>query len=118
MIKLKDCEILDINMDEENYGGCPTCNYGSSYINEIEFWDGKRVIRFEVSQMYEYLMSVGDVLKIILNNIDVIAELNWEEFGNWFENEIKECEEVYDISVEREEYDCNEYEWDDITRKM
>ncbi len=112
MIKLKDCDIEV---------GCPTCNYGSRYINEILFWNGEKVAHFEACQMYEYLMSVGDLMMILLNNIEDMAEMTWEEFVEWFDRELKNTinkgNDWSDWDVTVEVYECNEYEWKDMTRR-
>lgn len=35
LLQLKDGYLLNIESDEESYGGCPTCDYGSEYINTL-----------------------------------------------------------------------------------
>lgn len=36
LLKLVDGGIENIKTDEEYHPGCPTCDYGSQYINDVE----------------------------------------------------------------------------------
>lgn len=41
----KFCKTQEIDVDEWSYGGCPTCDWGSSYTKELQImnlgsWDG------------------------------------------------------------------------------
>ena len=61
-----------VSYDEDSTGGCETCNYGSSYVNEIEITleDGTYT-NIKVDQMYEYLLSESDYMQLIANSNDI-----------------------------------------------
>lgn len=64
--------VKKINYDEDSTGGCETCDYGSSYINEIEITleDGTYT-NIKVDQIYEYLLSESDYMQLIQNSNDI-----------------------------------------------
>ena len=76
IVKLKDVNIIEISTDSFSYSGCETCDYGSSYINEIHFWfdDGTSEL-FQISQSYEYICSEQDLILFFVNNLDALAEI-------------------------------------------
>ncbi len=119
MIKLKDCEILDIDYEKDYISGCPTCNAGSVYTTYINFWTGDKIVFFEAVREYEYLASLGDILVIILNNLDTMAEMTFEEFIEWFKDEIYStaCYYQSSIKINTEVDDCNTDEWEEIARR-
>ena len=90
IVKLKDGGIEEIWSDEEHYSGCPTCDYGSQYINNLRITLTKYVISARVNQMYEYRFSSGDMMKIILPNYEKILEMTEKEFAEWFRKAITE----------------------------
>ena len=44
LLKLKNGGIVNIQSNEYSYRGCPTCDYGSQYINEITITLTKYII--------------------------------------------------------------------------
>ena len=89
-----------INIEEDNYcasTGCPTCNYGSSYVNDITIETTHYKLHITKDTMYEYAISEGDLMKIILN-ID-IRRVTEKEFFNELEVGL------------REKFNCNRSEW-------
>lgn len=82
LLKLTDGGIIDIITDNDYIAGCPTCDYGSEYINDIVIKTTKFEAIFKISQMYDYVYS--DLLKIILNNIDEIKNMSELSFIKWF----------------------------------
>lgn len=99
VLKLKDGGVKDIRYDTEHYGGCPTCDYGSSYINEIYFYLETGILTIRVSQMYDYPLSEGFMMKLLLNNVDQVKEKTEQEFIEWLENEINAEFEDDDIKI-------------------
>ena len=88
IIKLKDANIIEISTDSASFSGCETCDYGSSYINEIHFWfdDGTSEL-FQISQEYSYICSEQDLILFFINNLDALAEITKEELSEIFEEE-------------------------------
>jgi hypothetical protein len=78
-------------MDDCNYyRGCPTCDYGSEYINEIDIWLTKFIIHVSTSEMYDYVLSEGQMIKLFLTEYNTIQEMTETEFIDWFK--MKLCE--------------------------
>lgn len=69
-------KIKDVKYDSDAYGGCPTCDYGSSYISNIEiiFEDDTR-LSIETDQMYEYMVSESDYMQILASENNTIDEI-------------------------------------------
>lgn len=87
LIKTTDGGIVDIKTDETClFHGCPTCGYGSEYLSEITIYMTKYKVKAEVTNEYEYAMTVGDTLKLFLPNIDKIQLMREKEFVVWFMN--------------------------------
>ena len=89
-----------INIEEDNYcasTGCPTCSYGSSYVNDITIDTTHYKLHITKDTMYDYAISEGDLMKIILN-ID-IRRVTEKEF-------FKELE----VGL-REMFNCSKSEW-------
>ena len=91
MIELIDGEIVDIKTDKDYIQGCPTCDYGSQYINYITIITTKFEANFVINFMYDY--AYDDLLQIILPNIDIIKKMCELEFIQWFLNDILEKRE-------------------------
>ena len=68
LLQLKDGYLLNIESDEESYGGCPTCDYGSEYINTLTLICSKCRHTISISQMYDFALSSGVVMKVFLQN--------------------------------------------------
>jgi hypothetical protein len=90
ILEMKNGGINEIYTDTHSYGGCSTCDYGSSYINEITFELTTGNINIEVNEMYEYALSDGYMMKLMLNNVNEIKEFTEDEFFNWLKNELDE----------------------------
>ena len=93
LLELVDGGIKEIYTDSEAYGGCETCDWGSQYINyfKVELTSGE--INVEVNQMYEYELSEGYLMKLLLNNVDEIRKMTELEFYRWLEEEMRPIEE-------------------------
>lgn len=89
-----------INIEEDDYcasKGCPTCSYGSSYVNDITIETTHYKLNITKDTMYEYAISEGDLMKIILN-IDIRRVTEKEFF------------EALEIGL-REKFNCDKNEW-------
>lgn len=88
LVKLLDGGIINITDDKDYYSGCETCDYGSSYSNYYEFEMTKCSFVIEINQMYGYALSDGDIMNIILPNIDEIRQLTEDGFVDWVDDKI------------------------------
>lgn len=84
LIKMIDGGILKYSDDHYCYLGCPTCNYGSEYINEIDITLVHHTIHVKTNQMYEYVLSEGQMIKLFLTEYDTIRTMTEKEFIDWF----------------------------------
>jgi len=100
LLQFVDGGIVDIKQDNWSYPGCETCDYGSSYVNELSVYLTKYKIVVEVNQMYNYLLSDGDLFKIFLRNIEKIKAMSEMQFINWFELQIKSYAEDNGAGIE------------------
>jgi desulfoferrodoxin (superoxide reductase-like protein) len=76
--------------DKESYSGCPTCNYGSEYINDINIKLTKHKIHIVLNQMYDYVVSEGDMMEIFLTNNNDIQAMTEEQFIAWLKIKVEE----------------------------
>lgn len=54
--------------------GCPTCDYGSKYVNEITITTTHYRIDVELRQMYEYAFSTADAIKMLAVDLRSMTE--------------------------------------------
>lgn len=67
--------VKKIHYDETYTAGCETCDYGSSYINEIKILlEDNDYISVEVDKMYDYALSENDII------ISIAESNNPEDF--------------------------------------
>lgn len=102
LIKMVDGGIVDYH--DNSYcmsAGCPTCGYGSKYINEIDVRLTKCDIHVEINNMYEHALSEGHMMKIFLGEYDAIRNLTEKEFCRWLKAKLLEIvdEDVIDAFV-------------------
>lgn len=99
LIELKDSYIQSIETDKNNYGGCDTCDYGSSYINELNFRFKEEQLTVEVNEMYDYALSEGFLMTLMLNGAERIKQMTEKEFVRWFCTSVKNHVGSADVSV-------------------
>ena len=106
LVKMVDGGILKYSDDYYCYLGCPTCNYGSEYINEIDITLVHHVVHVKTNQMYEYALSEGQMIKLFLTEYDTIRTMTEKEFIDWFKTKL------IDIAYEEgiEEFEVEEVE--------
>ena len=92
LIKLKDGGLVNYEDGSTYLAGCPTCDYGSEYINDITLTFSKIRVLYSVSRMYSYAVSTGYIMKILLNNMDSFANMTEEDFKEWFYKKLEECD--------------------------
>lgn len=90
LIKMIDGGMVNYTDDHESYSGCPTCDYGSQYINEIDITLTRYKIYVKTNQMYEYVLSEGQMMRLLLSNIDTIRKMTEKEFVDWFKQKLYE----------------------------
>lgn len=78
-IQCKDCTFLGIYTDRDSTSGCPTCDYGSSYVNYLTYEFSVGDINVKLKDMYDYPISEGDLMMFWLNNIDKIKQMSFDE---------------------------------------
>lgn len=68
-------KIKDVKYESECWGGCETCDYGSSYISNIliQFENGEE-LKIETDQMYDYMVTEADYMQV-LGNSQTINEI-------------------------------------------
>lgn len=87
LLSLKDVDILEISDGgTESWGGCNTCDYGSSYEISfgVRFSDGDYKV-FDFAEMYDYPTSYERVIRTVLGNVEEIKEMTKQEFIDFFE---------------------------------
>lgn len=90
LIKMLDGGIVNYEDDCYCYEGCPTCNFGSEYINEIDITLTHYTIHVKTNQMYEYVISEGQMMKLFLSEYDTIRTMTGSEFIDWFKKKLME----------------------------
>lgn len=73
-------EFISYNDDTECYRGCPTCNYGSEYINDISIETTHYKIKIIFNQMYDYACSTADVIKMFAVDLRGMNENEFIEY--------------------------------------
>lgn len=66
-------KIKKVNYDEDFEYGCETCDWGSSYVNEIEIiFEDDTYTNIKIDRMYKYALTESDYMQLIANsnNID------------------------------------------------
>lgn len=89
LLPLVDGGIVKIDTDSECYPGCETCDYGSSYINEFHVQLSTGKIYVKADNMYEFALSDGYLMELILPNIDTIKEMTECGFFKWIEEDLQ-----------------------------
>ena len=90
LINMLDGGLVNYTDDQYSYAGCPTCDYGSEYINEIDITLTKYKIHMKTNQMYEFVLSEGQMMKLFLTDYNAIQKMTEDEFIVWFKEKIAE----------------------------
>ena len=107
LIKMVDGGLVNYDDDYRSYGGCPTCDYGSEYITEINITLTHYKIYVKTNQMYEYVLSEGQMMKLFLSEYNTIQSMTENEFTEWFKTKLYEIthdefqEAVCDRTIEK-----------------
>lgn len=95
LIKMVDGGIVNYEDDSYHYDGCPTCDWGSEYINEVDITLTHYAIHFKTNQMYEYVLSEGQMMKFFLSEYNTIQAMTEREFVDWFKVKLSEVTDDY-----------------------
>lgn len=94
LIKMIDGGLVNYMDDCYSYSGCPTCDYGSEYINEIDIILTQYKIHVKTNQMYEYVLSEGQMMALFLSEYNTIQTMTEWLFVEWFKGKL--CEITHD----------------------
>ena len=108
LLALKDGGIEHIWSDDTYEPGCPTCDYGSHYINDIVITLTKYKIFAHIDAMYSYKFSAGDMMLILLPAIKQITEMTELDFIEWFRNALSGYADVESASDTALKYEVTE----------
>lgn len=90
LIKMVDGGLVNYT-DNYNYvEGCPTCDYGSEYITELDIDLTKYKLHIETNKMYDYVLSEGQMIKLFLSEYNNIQSMTEAEFIGWFKKKLPE----------------------------
>lgn len=67
-------ELISYDDDSMFYSGCPTCDYGSEYINDITVETTNYSITATFNQMYEYAFTTSDAIRIFAKDFSRMTE--------------------------------------------
>lgn len=96
-IKLADGnEFISYNDDHYSYGGCPTCNYGSKYINEIDIRTTHFDIHVMYNQMYDYSFTAADAIGMFAVDLRSMTE---KEFIDYLDKSFHEIEKPDEFKI-------------------
>lgn len=90
LVKLIDGEILDVIYNQKYYSGCPTCDYGSEYINEWWVKMTNHIIHVRACNEYNYGISESWIMRLFLQNLSEIKKMKQIELFNFIKSEIEE----------------------------
>lgn len=79
-------KLISYDDDTESYSGCPTCDYGSEYINNIDVETTNYRIKARFNQMYEFAFHTSDAIRIFAVGITHMTE---EEFVEYLKTEFE-----------------------------
>ena len=91
-------ELVSYDDDTSCSPGCPTCDYGSRYVNDINIYTTNYHISIELCQMYDYAFSTADAIKIFAVQLDSMTE---KEFIEHINKRIHEYDALQEYNVTR-----------------
>lgn len=109
LMPMMDGGIVNWEDDLEYIPGCPTCDYGSEYINDITITMTKMKIRVVLNQMYEHALSEGDLMRLILPAYEKVKNMTEDGFVAWFKENLLSLMQKNDCYVYDDEKLVREY---------
>lgn len=92
LMKLVDGGIKDIEYEHDSIKGCPTCDYGSSYITDLTVTFDKYVLKAHTDKMYDFCPTEGYLMKILLQNAEFIKSMTEENCCKYLKEKIEELQ--------------------------
>lgn len=89
-------EFISYSDDSWFSPGCPTCDYGSKYVNEISIITTHYRIDITLRQMYEYAFSTADAIKILAVDLRGMTE---EEFLSYIDKEFHKYDALDEFEI-------------------
>ena len=84
ILELKDGGIIEIYSDSSyEPSGCETCDWGSRYISNYTFELKTGEIHIGASKSFDYPLSEGYMMKLMLSQVNEIREMTEKEFFDW-----------------------------------
>lgn len=75
IMPLLDGGITSIDYETDSISGCPTCDYGSSYVDDFQIGLTKYTITVHINAMYDHLISENWLMRTLLGFDHDMAEL-------------------------------------------
>ena len=94
LIPLKDDSIIDIIIYDSESRMCDTCDYGRTYLSEVDFLTPNRIISVLFSNTDEE-MSHGRHITLHVNNLEQFSQMTHEEFKEFLQKENREKGDLY-----------------------
>ncbi len=94
LIEMVDGGLKNVWSDDDSWGGCETCDYGSHYINEFTLELKGFDFRVTIDNMYNYGYSEDKLMKLLLPNIEEISKMTQEEFMDYVKKNVSEEADV------------------------
>lgn len=90
-------KLISYNDDTYHTPGCPTCDYGSQYVNDISIVTTNYHINIVFNQMYEFAFSTADAIAIFAVDLSNMTE---QDFINHIDKRIHEHDalEIYTVT--------------------
>ena len=107
LITMIDGGLVNYTDDCWHMDGCPTCDWGSEYVNEIDITLTKYKIHVRTNQMYDYVLSEGQMMRLFLSEYNTIQQMTEKEFVYWFKAKLCEIthndfqEAICDRTIEK-----------------
>lgn len=89
LMKLVDGGIKDIEYEHDSIKGCPTCNYGSSYITDLTVTFDKYVLKAHTDRMYDFCPTEEYLMKVLLQNCEFIKAMTEENCCKYLKERIE-----------------------------
>ena len=86
LLTLKDGAILQITDSYSKTNGCPTCDFGADYYNDLDIELKKFKVNANFCSASDYPCSSKDLLNIFIPNLEKINQMTEKEFIQWFED--------------------------------
>lgn len=91
-------QLISYNDDTSSTPGCPTCNYGSEYINDIDINTTHYHINIVFREMYDYAFSTADAIRLFAVDIGGMTE---DEFIQYIDASVHKIDALDEYTVIR-----------------